>query len=143
MYWASQVERARLEELIRQQFESWAYPDNRSLVYVIGAFFFSRREQIITELKGYLPKEQANVVKRLMDCPDARTYLTSGRIPGVSSWWVEEQHYDLSQVMDERETTGQDLFDRLMQYHTDGNVPNVLRQLAHQLDMLVHGDLSS
>lgn len=143
MYWASQIDRGRLEELIRQQFENCVYPDNRSLVYVVGAFFFSRRAQLIAEFEDHLPREQTNVVKRLLDCPDARTYMTSGRLPGTIGWWVDEEYYDLSRVMDERETTGKGLFDRLMLYHSDGNVPGDMRQLAHQLDMLVHGDLNS
>lgn len=143
MYWASQVERERLEQLVRQQFEDREYPDNRALVYVIGAFFFLRRAELLTEFKDYLPTEQRTVVKRLLDCSDVRSYLTCGRLPGTVGWYVGDDYFDLSKLMTERETTGQALFGRMMLYHPEGNVPSGMRQLAHQLDMLVHGDLNS
>jgi hypothetical protein len=142
MYWASQMERARLEEVLRHQFEIKAYPDNRVLAYVIGAFFFSRRVEILADLRPHLPREQANVVDRLKDCPDACTYLTSGRIC-TTTVRIGPKYYDLSKVMNERDTTGQELFDQLMRHYSEGNVPDSQRLVAHQLDMLVHGDLDS
>lgn len=112
-------------------------------MYVIAAFFFSRRRQLISELAAYLPPEQTNVVKRLLDCPDARIYLTSGRLSGATKAWAGDKYLDLSQIMEERETTGKELFERLMQHHPNGNVPGEMRALAHQLDMMIHGDLNS
>jgi Putative DNA-binding domain len=142
MYWASQMDRDRLEEVLRHQFEIEAYPDNRVLVYVIGAFFFSRRNQILNELQSYLPNQLANIIGRLRDSADARSYLTSGRIC-AESIRVESKWYELSDLMNNREHKGQALFENLMGYYDEGNVPDDQRGIAHQLDMLVHGDLES
>lgn len=142
MYWASQMDRARLEEVVKKQFKARAYPDNRVLVYVIGAFFFSRRAEIIAEVRSYMPSEQRNVVERLLACADARTYLASGRIC-TATVRLNSTEYNLYDVMDQRESTGQALFDQFMQHYREGNVPTSERIPAHQLDMLLHGDVDS
>jgi len=142
MYWASQMDRAELEQVIRQQVEGKVYPDNRVAVYVIGAFFFSRRNELLDVLAPYLPGALNNIVRRLRESTDVKSYLTSGRI-GMTVVRVGATSHELPVVMEERMTTGQMLFDQLMGCHTGGNVPEHQRNAAHQLDLLVHGDLGS
>lgn len=140
MYWASQMDRVDLEQVICQQIESHAYPDNRVLVYVIGAFCFSRRIELLDRLHPFLPSDSDQICQRLREASDVRSYLTSGRSSAVVR--IANTEYRMDQLMAERATTAQTLFEELMAHHGEGNVPNARRIVAHQLDMLVHGDLS-
>jgi hypothetical protein len=140
MYWASQMDRSELEHVICEQIESRAYPDNQVLVYVIGAFFFSRRIELLARLHAFLPPHSDQICQRLREASDVRSYLTSGR--SSASARIGNTEYRMDELMAERTTTAQTLFEDLMAYYFEGNVPNSRRNVAHQLDMLVHGDLS-
>ena len=143
MYWASQMNRPELENFVNECTKAGAYPESQLLPYIIGAFFFSRRHELIAQLKPYFKSSLANVVERLGAAQDIRSYLMTCRIPLSKRIRVNGASYELEQLMDERETVGRRLFDELMQYHTSGNVPESMRSAAHQLDVLVHGDLDS
>jgi hypothetical protein len=142
MYWASQMDRLRLEAVLTEQVESRAYPDNQAAVFVVGAFFFSRREELLDRFSGYLTANSSQIVQRLRDAVDPLEYLTSGRICAARVRLQGQEHL-LSDLMSDRETTAATLFEDLMGYHGQGNVPPESRQAAHQLDMLVHGDPAS
>jgi hypothetical protein len=143
MYWASQMDRAELEQTIRGVVEAQVYPDNRVVPYIVGAFFFSRRLELLDEFAPNLSTQLNHVISRLREETSVVNYLTRGRTSGASTIRVASVVYNLSDLMASRTTEGQALFDQLMAHHPDGNVPEAERPAAHQLDMLVHGDADS
>jgi hypothetical protein len=144
MYWASKMDRAKLEEVIRREVEDKKYPENRVVPYIIGSFFFSRRNELIDEFAPNLSSQLDKIVDRLRSEVDVKRYLTNGRLAGAVSIRIGSNSYDLEYLMSQRSSLAQELFDDLMTYYPEGNVPpEGERQAAHQLDMLVHGDLDS
>jgi hypothetical protein len=83
------------------------------------------------------------VIARLESAEDALSYLASCRIPGQKRLYVGDTLYELTRLMEERETTARRLFEQLMEYHSAGNVPESMRNAAHQLDIMVHGNVTS
>jgi hypothetical protein len=141
MYWASQMDREDLRQTIIDLAQADAYPDTRALPYVIGAFFFSERAKFLDKIDSHLSTESAQVCQRLRDAPDASSYLLSGRLPHTTKVRIGGAEYALTTLMEERDTTAQTLFENLMSNYAAGNVPDKERSAAHQLDMMLHGDL--
>jgi nucleoid-associated protein YejK len=142
MYWASQMDRSRVETVLTGQVQGQVYPDNQAAVFVIGAFFFSRRHELLDRLSPHFTANSSQLVQRLRNATDQREFLTSGRIC-AQRIRIAGTEYLLSELMDARDTTASTLFDDLMRSYPLGNVPPETRQAAHQLDLLVHGDLAS
>jgi hypothetical protein len=143
MYWASQMERSELKRVLREVVDKRTYPDYQVVPYVVGAFFFSRRAELMADFEPKLPGQLKHVIKRLRDAASVDDYLTRGRLPQANTVRVGATVYVLSELMAARSTEALRLFDHLMSFYPEGNVPESERQTAHQLDIMVNGDRES
>jgi len=136
MFWALLMSRERLKARIEQEISLAKYPMRDILPYVIGAFFWAEREEMIGDHLGSFRGKSSNTARRIMSMTDRDTFLQDARFR-ANSFKLGEERYSFRQVSEDKEMA-QRLFEEILERDMTGRCPSNLRMVAHQLDIVLH-----
>ncbi|WP_084076640.1 ATP-binding protein [Desulfacinum infernum] len=136
MFWASRISLERLKTRIEEEIGLAKYPMRDILPYVIGAFFWDEREEMIRSQLASFSGQSRNIARRIMDMSERDEFLHNARFR-ADTFTFGQQRYSFSKVVMDMGRS-QRLFEELLQRDMAGRCPSNLRMVAHQLDIVLH-----
>jgi hypothetical protein len=129
MFWASKIEKQKLREVVESKIRSRDYPASLIIPYVVGAFFWHERAEILPSDYGH----KGSVV-RILECKDIATFVRTIRRVG-SIIRLPGREARIGDGLTTKEAA-QEMFEAILRSgdkHVQAN-----RLPLHQLDLFLH-----
>lgn len=137
MFWAAQLDRSRLEDLLKGTLGG-GYPERNFVPYLVGAYFFDRRAELVGTCDPPLPKSLRASVKKLLEAPDADSYRNSAWAC-VNTLSLGHNTYNAKDLVVTPEAALA-AFDDLVRMDETSALLSPARQVARRLDMVLYAD---
>lgn len=136
MYWASQLERSRLLEVLERELNDGSAIPCQAYAYVVGVFFWEQRHDILQEEHmDHLSAAPWRAVEKVTESDSYAKFLASVRWPARllhSSGPIK-----MSELLEDHQRAVE-IFTELLQADLDGTITQSELGFARQLDMVVH-----
>lgn len=129
MYWASQLQRSSLREILDSRIKSNSHPASLIVPYIVGAFFWDQRKSMLPDGYG-----TGKVAQRVIECPSIREFVTSVRRTGQIIRF-DGREMRMSEALANREVA-REVYESILQ--AGDHVIQENRPALHQIDLFIH-----
>ena len=135
-HWASQLEPARLREILDRELNEGSAIPCQAYAYVVGVFFWEQRHEILQEEHlDHLSAAPWRAVEKVAEADSYAEFLTSVR--WQSRLWHSSGLITMSELLEDH-PRAVEIFTELLQADLDGTITQSESGFTRQLDMVVH-----
>ena len=136
MYWASRMNQGTLRELLEREIREQRYPIREVLPYVVGAFFWEERAELLGANLKQFGRRKHNRIQRILTM-ERDGFITGIQFVGRHFPW-NTQSYAMPEFLDDRLEV-ESVFDEILACEErEESLASTIRSAAHQIDIWLH-----
>lgn len=134
-YWAANISRADLEEMIITKIIRGKVIPFKAIVYLIPSFFWNERVAILQYMSQITDSiTMKSLISKLTDIGSLKSYKRRARLDNANLKYEGKQVYFSKLKFEE----AKDLFERIQDKESKSLLSSQERRLGHQLDIFLH-----